>query len=109
MTDHARSRIGEWVPALPATLLAVGENVAVELNERSVLVCQTSDGLFAIANQCSHAAMPLLGGRIRGHHLNCPVHGARIDLRTGAASGLAQRPIETFPVEVRGNQIFVCL
>lgn len=96
-----------WVAAITIDALAIGDSAAIEAAGQSVLICRASDGFYAVANRCSHAAMPLAGGRIRGHHLSCPVHGARFDLRTGAAGPPAQNPIPTFPTRIQGIQVFV--
>ncbi len=85
-------------------------NRAFETEGRQVLVCRTPVGVFAIANQCTHAESPLEGGRQRGASLFCPLHGARFDLRTGATAGqLTQTPVKTYPVELREDGVHVDL
>lgn len=85
-------------------------NKAFEVEGRSILMCRTPLGVFAIANQCTHAESPLEGGRQRGASIFCPLHGARFDLRTGATAGqLTQTPVQTYPVEVRDEAVYVDL
>ena len=77
-------------------------NAAVTAFGRSILICRSQGVFYAVANECTHQRQPLLGGRIRGTSLFCPVHGARFDLRTGAASGaLTQQPLRTYEVQVQ--------
>lgn len=86
-----------------AALEEVAENSskAFEVAGRSVLICRTSAGIFAIENMCSHAFAHLEGGRVRGPHIFCPLHGVRFDLRTGMPSGqLTKKPIATYAVSV---------
>jgi 3-phenylpropionate/trans-cinnamate dioxygenase ferredoxin subunit len=70
-----------------------------------IVVARLKDGLYAVENRCSHANAALITSKIHhGSQLGCPVHGARFDLRTGAAkSPPAFTSLETFPVrEVDG-------
>lgn len=81
--------------------LPLDSNKAFKLAGRSVLLCRTAAGLFAVDNRCSHQLAPLEGGRLRGHYLFCPKHSARFDLRDGSPAGtLAKDRIQNFAVEV---------
>lgn len=75
-------------------------NKAFTIEGRSVLICQTSAGVFAVDNRCTHQLAALEGGRVRGVHLFCPKHGARFDLRTGVPNGMTTIPIRTYPLSV---------
>ncbi len=78
----------------------VGETVAVEVGDVRVLVCNVEGELFAIENQCTHARIELTAGQLIGAELECPVHGARFDVRTGEVTCRpARRAIRTFAVE----------
>lgn len=78
-----------------------GKVKVVEIGGRSILLCHSRDGLFAIENMCSHAAEPLECGRMKAGWIACPVHGARFDLATGEAMNPpATQPIATFPVRI---------
>ena len=62
----------------------------------------------AVSNICSHAYAHLHEGRLRGHRVICPLHGASFDIRTGAVLGApATVPIASYPVRVAGDQIEV--
>jgi 3-phenylpropionate/trans-cinnamate dioxygenase ferredoxin component len=85
-------------------------SVAVAVAGRSVLVCRSSAGVFAVQNQCSHALSPLEGGKVRGPHIFCPLHGVRFDLRDGAPSGaLTKAPITVYPVTLEGDDVLADL
>ena len=63
---------------------------------------------YATSDICSHEHEHLSEGWLEDVHIECPRHGAMFDLRTGEALSLpATEPIETFPVEVRGDDIWV--
>ena len=90
--------------------IPLGTAKAFDLGGRSVLVCNTADGVFAVENLCSHAEQPLECGRIKNGWIGCPTHGARFDLETGEPlGGPATEPIATFPVRVEGDSITVAV
>lgn len=83
-----------------------GSAKVVELDGKSILICHSNGGLFAVANRCSHADEPLACGRIRAGWIACPVHGARFDLETGRAMNPpAKAPIRTYQLRVNGDAI----
>jgi 3-phenylpropionate/trans-cinnamate dioxygenase ferredoxin component len=83
---------------------------AVSVGGRALLIVNTDDGLYAIANRCSHAEEPLECGRVKYGWIACPAHGARFDLETGEAlNPPATAPIATFAVRVVGDRIEVAV
>lgn len=81
--------------------LPLNSNKAFKVNGRSILLCRTDAGVFAVENRCSHMLAELEGGRMRGCHLFCPKHSARFDMRTGATAGaMTKEPIQAFAVTV---------
>jgi 3-phenylpropionate/trans-cinnamate dioxygenase ferredoxin component len=43
-----------------------------------------------------------------GEDVECPAHGSRFNVRTGEVSGLpAEDPVDTYPVTIEGDEIFV--
>ncbi len=74
-----------------------------------IVVAHLADGFHAIENRCSHANSPLDTRRIyRGNQIACPIHGARFDLKTGAAkSPPAFTALATYAVRVREGWIEV--
>jgi len=88
--------------------IPAGKTLRVEVDGREVLLCHTADGLFAVDNLCSHAAERLCGGKLKGHRILCPLHGAAFDVRDGSAlSRPASVPLQTFPVKVDGEDILL--
>src|SRR5258708_34907637 len=64
--------------------------------------------VFAISDVCSHEEIELSDGELDGEDVECPAHGSRFNVRTGAVSGLpANAPVATYPVSVEDGEIFV--
>lgn len=98
--------MSDFVPLISVAGLKENIPVAVQVGARSVLVCRTAEGCFAVENQCSHAEQPLEGGRVRNGWIACPFHGARFDLETGEALGPpATAPLQTFPLRIVDGMI----
>ncbi len=77
-------------------------------NGEEIVVVRWEGEFFALEDRCSHQDFPLSDGEVMDGTLECVFHGARFDIRTGDAVQLpAIRPVRTFPVEVRGDDIFV--
>ncbi|MBF4162026.1 non-heme iron oxygenase ferredoxin subunit [Nocardioides acrostichi] len=84
------------------------EPLAVEVEEYTVAVVRDGDEVFALQDLCSHAAVALSEGEVEGGRVECWLHGSCFDVRTGKPSGLpATEPVATFPVDVRGDDVFI--
>lgn len=84
-----------------------GGNRAFSIGDKSVLVCRSSAGVFALENMCSHATASLEGGKLKGPFLFCPLHGMRIDVRNGCPSGqLTKKPVTVYPTTVEDGVVF---
>ena len=90
--------------------LEPGKARAVEHEGRAFLLCNVEGEIFAVSNRCSHAAMPLTDAVLRGSVLECPLHGARFDVRDGAVVGQpARTPLPVFQVTRSGNRVRIHL
>jgi 3-phenylpropionate/trans-cinnamate dioxygenase ferredoxin component len=85
-----------------------GEAIGATVGDQDVAVAKDGEEIFAVENICSHAAVALSEGEVEGCTVECWLHGSRFDLRTGKPTGLpATEPVATFPVEVRGTDVYV--
>jgi 3-phenylpropionate/trans-cinnamate dioxygenase ferredoxin subunit len=67
-----------------------------------------SGEVFAISDVCSHEEVELSDGELDGEDIECPAHGSRFNVRTGAVSGLpANAPVATHSVTVENGEISV--
>lgn len=74
-----------------------------------VSVFHTSDGeLYAIDDTCTHQDASLADGWLEGCEVECPLHAAVFDLRTGEPDGLlAREPVCTHRVVVDAGEVYV--
>lgn len=82
----------------------------VEVDERLVVLVHLDGEFYCIDDVCTHDGGPLGDGALCGHELACPRHGAKFDVRTGAALTMpATEPTLAHQVKVEGNDVFVRL
>lgn len=85
-----------------------GGRLSIEVNELPALLIHAAGRIYCIEDVCTHDGQPLTNGPVANGEITCPRHGARFDLATGAVRCMpATEPIRTFPVEVRGDDIYV--
>ncbi len=95
---------------MPLASVEEGEVYGGTVAGMPLLLCQVEGQLYAMADQCSHAQQRLSTGRLRGHEVRCPLHGARFDVRTGAPlCAPATAPVRTYPVLVEAGKVCVAL
>jgi 3-phenylpropionate/trans-cinnamate dioxygenase ferredoxin subunit len=85
------------------------ERVAVyHIGDHEVAVCNVGGEFYAIDDLCTHDGGSLDQGELEDAEIECPRHGARFDVRTGAAIQLpAFEPVETHPVRLEGDAVQV--
>ena len=84
------------------------QGLAVTVGDLEVVVARNGDEVFALQNECSHAAVALSEGEVADCQIECWLHGSMFDLRTGKPTNLpATEPVATFPVDVRGTEVYV--
>ena len=79
-----------FFPAIKDAELKEGTMKSVEVGNVEVLLVRVDGELFAINNRCGHMSAYLSEGSLQDHVVECPLHGARFDLRTGAVTKSAQ-------------------
>jgi nitrite reductase (NADH) small subunit len=78
-----------------------------QLDGKTVAVANVSGKLFAINNVCLHRGGPLGQGELDGQVVTCPWHGWRYEVTNGKLVTNPAVGVETYPIEVRGDDIFV--
>lgn len=87
--------------------MAPGTAMRIEVGELPIAIFNRDGALFAIGDTCSHEEYSLADGEVGDDcTVECALHGARFDLRTGAALSLpAVLPVGSFAVWVEDGII----
>jgi 3-phenylpropionate/trans-cinnamate dioxygenase ferredoxin component len=100
VTDMTRAAALSDIPA--------NGTLAVEIDGVEVALVRTSEEVFAIHDECSHASIALSEGEVEGCEIECWLHGSMFDLRTGKPTNLpATEPVPIYPCRVDGDEVYV--
>jgi nitrite reductase/ring-hydroxylating ferredoxin subunit len=77
--------------------------------ERERVVLANVDGTFyALRDVCGHKNAPLSRGRLVGCLIECPLHFAQFDMRTGKfVDGPVSADIQAYEVRIEGDAVLV--
>ena len=88
--------------------LPVGGVKVVRMGDQPLALFHLEGGYYAIEDLCTHDGGPLADGVLEGDVIECPRHGARFNVKTGAVLCLpAIAPVATYAVRVQGDEIQV--
>jgi toluene monooxygenase system ferredoxin subunit len=72
------------------------------------LVVANAGGEFvAFQAMCPHQDVPLCEGLFDGQTLTCHMHLWQWDVKTGAPQGIAEAPLQKYPLSVEGDSIYL--
>lgn len=88
--------------------LIEGKPVKFEKEGKIICVTRVGDEVFAIDDTCSHSDASLSEGDVSGFKIECWLHGAEFDLRTGVAlTPPAIAALRTYEIDVDGDSVTV--
>lgn len=97
-----------FVKVARADEIGPGEKKIVEVDGIEIVVLNVNGQLYAIEDVCTHDGGPLGEGKLDGCQLICPRHGARFDVRTGAALTMpAVEAAPTYEVRIENGDVLV--
>lgn len=98
----------DFVRACAVAEVAPDSALAVAIADLELAIVHSEGEFFAVADECSHAAIPLSEGDVESCEIECYLHGSRFDLRTGAPLGLpATEPVAVYRTQVEGDDVLV--
>jgi 3-phenylpropionate/trans-cinnamate dioxygenase ferredoxin subunit len=100
--------MGEWVAVGKVADVKPGQIVQVTVDGEPVALANVGGELLAIGDICSHEYVELHEGWLEGDEVECPQHGSKFSMRTGAPRGLpATRPVPAYEVKLVDGEIHV--
>ncbi|MCA9586320.1 MAG: Rieske 2Fe-2S domain-containing protein [Myxococcales bacterium] len=96
-----------WYKAAEPGELDEGRVKSVTAGHRGVCLTRHEGCYAALTNKCPHQGGPLGEGSIENGWLRCPWHGWDFHPRTGQSPEGLDDALETFPVEVRDDGVYV--
>jgi nitrite reductase/ring-hydroxylating ferredoxin subunit len=85
-----------------------GSMKCVAIDRDRVLLAQIDGRFYAISDVCGHRNAPLSRGKLDGHVVECPLHFAQFDVRTGKlVDGPVSADVGCYETRVEGDTVFV--
>lgn len=93
----------QWVRACAASEIGSEAPKGTKLAGIPVALYRLEDGLFATHDVCTHAYALLSDGYVEGGVIECPLHGALFEIRSGRCLAVGASDLATYPVRVEAN------
>ena len=87
--------------------IPVGAIREFQVNGTTVAVANVGGQFYAVNNTCLHRGGPLGQGVLEDNVVTCPWHGWQYDVTTGKVTMNPAVGVQSYPVEVRGEDIFI--
>jgi nitrite reductase/ring-hydroxylating ferredoxin subunit len=88
--------------------LASGEMKFVAVDRERVLLANVDGAIYALRDACGHRNAPLSRGKLIGCLIECPLHFAQFDVRTGElVNGPVSTPVPVYEVRVEDDTVYV--
>jgi nitrite reductase/ring-hydroxylating ferredoxin subunit len=88
--------------------LAAGEMKFVAVDGQRIVLANVEGRFYALRDVCGHRNAPLSRGRLLGHLIECPLHFALFDLRTGKlVDGPISTDVPAYEVRVEEETVYI--
>ena len=103
------AELADWTRVAAAAEIAVDAAFVLALKP-PVAVFHIEDGFYATDDTCTHAEFSLGEGYVEDGTVECELHAARFDIKTGQPLGPpAAIPLRTYPAVVVDGVVYVDL
>ncbi len=97
-----------WQRVAARAEIRQGEVLARELGDEPIVLTELDGQVYAISDTCTHEFALLSEGFLEAGEIECPLHSARFDVRTGRClAGPAVQDVEVFEVKIDGDDVYV--
>jgi len=97
----------QWIRACPVADIRPGEPKGMKLGGIPVALYRLDDGVYATHDVCTHAYALLSEGYIEGDVVECPLHGALFEIRSGKCLAVGTTDLPTYPVRLEDDTVLV--
>jgi 3-phenylpropionate/trans-cinnamate dioxygenase ferredoxin component len=100
--------MAEFVSVGKVSDLQPGQMRWVAVDRERVLLVNVEGAYYALKDQCGHQWAPLSRGKLQGHVVECPLHFACFDVRTGRLlGGPVAVDVPIYEVRIEGETVYV--
>ncbi|HMD65364.1 MAG TPA: non-heme iron oxygenase ferredoxin subunit [Stellaceae bacterium] len=100
----------EFVAVAKASELSSGQMKWVAVDRERVVLANVEGVFYALRDVCGHRNAPLSRGKLDGYLIECPLHFAQFDVRTGElVNGPVSTSVPIYQVRVQGGTVSIKL
>jgi 3-phenylpropionate/trans-cinnamate dioxygenase ferredoxin subunit len=98
----------EFVAVAKTTDLLPGQMKWVAVDGERRVLANVEGTFYAISDVCGHRNAPLSRGKLEGYLIECPLHFAQFDVRTGElVNGPVSTAVAVYKVRVEGETVYI--
>jgi 3-phenylpropionate/trans-cinnamate dioxygenase ferredoxin subunit len=99
-----------WQRVAALSALSDTDGFAVKLGDRLIALYRLDGEVYAIDDVCTHEFAQLSQGFVEDGAVECPLHQARFDIKTGRClAPPATEDLRRYPVKIEGDGVFVAV
>ncbi|HVH79944.1 MAG TPA: non-heme iron oxygenase ferredoxin subunit [Stellaceae bacterium] len=97
-----------FVPVAQVSDLEPGEMKFVAVERGRIVLARVDGAFYALRDVCGHRNAPLSRGRLDGCIIECPLHFAQFDIRTGKyVDGPYSADVPAYEVRIEGDTVYL--
>ena len=97
-----------FIAVVKADDVPSGAMTVVAIDRERILLANVEGRFYALRDMCGHRNAPLSRGALDGHVVECPLHFAQFDVRTGKlVDGPVSADVPVYEVRVEGDTVYI--
>jgi nitrite reductase/ring-hydroxylating ferredoxin subunit len=97
-----------FVPVGSVTDLLPGQMKFVAIERERIVLANVDGAFYALRDVCGHRNAPLSRGRLDGCIIECPLHFAQFDVRTGKLiDGPVSADVPAYETRIDGDTVLI--
>jgi 3-phenylpropionate/trans-cinnamate dioxygenase ferredoxin component len=97
-----------WQRVASVTDVKPDSPVPVTIGDKQLAIYKLDDEFYCLDDVCPHAYALLSSGFIENDRVECPLHQAAFEIRTGkCVAPPAEEDLKKYPLKVEGNDILI--
>jgi nitrite reductase/ring-hydroxylating ferredoxin subunit len=97
-----------FVPVAKTGDVPAGGMIVVAIDRERIMLANVAGQFHAMRDMCGHRNAPLSRGKLDGHIVECPLHFAQFDVRTGKLiDGPISADVPVYEVRIDGDTVLI--
>jgi nitrite reductase/ring-hydroxylating ferredoxin subunit len=103
-----RANADGFVPVAKTSDVSPGGMKWVSVDGERRVLANVEGAFYALSDVCGHRNAPLSRGKLDGYLIECPLHYAQFDVRTGElVNGPVSTTVPIYEVRIDGDTVYI--